>query len=70
MSETTKRGELEDFMKRLAANPNAKLPEGMQVHITKTPKPCEHEWNNGGVNPEYCLKCGMSLWAHAFMECP
>ena len=33
-------------------------------------EPCKHEWNNGGMNPEYCLKCGMSIMAHAFMECP
>lgn len=21
-------------------------------------------------NPEYCLLCGMSMWRHAFTECP
>jgi hypothetical protein len=66
----TKLDELTDFMRRLADDPNAKPTEGIQVHITPTREPCSHEWNNGGINPEYCVKCGMSLIAHAFMECP
>lgn len=60
---------LRDFMKRLAEDPDAKPPEGIHVHVTKH-APCDHEWDNEGVNPEYCLKCGMSLMAHAMMECP
>jgi hypothetical protein len=70
MNETAKHNQLQAFMERLAVDPNAKAPEGIHVHVTKTPEPCDHEWNNGCVNPEYCLKCGISLWAHAFMECP
>lgn len=31
---------------------------------------CDHEWNNEGCNPTHCLKCGQSIWAHAFMEMP
>lgn len=31
---------------------------------------CKHDWNNDGINPTHCLKCGMSIMAHAFMECP
>lgn len=61
---------LVDYMNRLSADPNAEAPNGTLVHMTKTPAPCDHEWNNEGVNPEYCLKCGMSIMAHAFMECP
>lgn len=31
---------------------------------------CDHDWNNEGVNPTQCLKCGQSFWAYAFMEMP
>jgi hypothetical protein len=39
----------------------------------KRPHDCtagDHVWNNGGCNPTHCLDCGMSIWRHAFMECP
>lgn len=31
---------------------------------------CDHEWNNEGLNPTHCLKCGQSFTAYAFMEMP
>lgn len=31
---------------------------------------CDHDWNNEGINPTHCLKCGQSFTAYAFMECP
>jgi len=31
---------------------------------------CDHDWNNEGVNPTHCLKCGQSFMAYVFMECP
>lgn len=31
---------------------------------------CDHDWNNEGINPTHCLKCGKSFMAYAFMECP
>lgn len=40
------------------------------VHVSETPKPCDHDWNNGGCEPEYCLKCGMSFMRYAFCEMP
>lgn len=32
-------------------------------------KPGDHHWNNGGMDPEYCLRCGMGFWRYAFTEC-
>jgi hypothetical protein len=61
---------LTDFMKRLADDPNAKPPEGMHVHISKTREPCDHEWNNQGCNPTHCLKCGIDIMTYAMTECP
>lgn len=66
----TDREKLKGIMERLAVDAGTKLPEGMQVHITKTREPCDHEWNNEGCNPTHCQKCGISIEAHAFMECP
>lgn len=40
------------------------------VHVSETPKPCDHDWDNEGCNPEYCLKCGMSFIRYAFCEMP
>lgn len=40
------------------------------VHVSPVREPCDHEWNNGGHNPDHCVKCGMSIMAHAFLECP
>lgn len=31
---------------------------------------CDHDWNNEGINPTHCLKCGQSFIAYAFMEAP
>lgn len=32
---------------------------------------CDHEFTQtGDPNQDYCLKCGQSVWAWAFMECP
>lgn len=31
--------------------------------------PHEHDWNNEGVNPDQCLRCGMSFTRYIFMEC-
>lgn len=50
----------------LASSPDAVVT----VHVTPTPEPCEHEWDNGGCNPEQCLKCGMSFTRYIFTECP
>ncbi len=47
-----------------------KLNELKNMQRPKRCAPNEHEWNNGGCNPEYCVKCGMSFIAHVFMECP
>jgi len=40
------------------------------AHVMETHKPCDHEWNNGGCNPEYCEKCGISFMRYAFTEMP
>jgi len=40
------------------------------AHVMETPKPCEHEWDNDGCNPEFCLKCGISFMRYAFTEMP
>jgi hypothetical protein len=40
------------------------------VHVSETPKPCDHDWDNDGCNPEYCLKCGISFMRYAFTEMP
>lgn len=40
------------------------------VHVSETPKPCDHDWDNEGMNPEQCLKCGMSFTRYIFTECP
>lgn len=29
-----------------------------------------HHWDNGGNDPQWCLKCGMSFTRYVFMECP
>jgi hypothetical protein len=58
---------------------HAYMDKAWEKHIAKlkakyppdgvTPK-CDHDWNNEGCNPTHCLKCGMSIMAHAMMECP
>jgi len=35
--------------------------------VTLDPQPCHHEFDQ---ESEACTKCGMSLWSHAFRECP
>ncbi len=45
-------------------------PDKCSVHITRVPEPCDHDWDNDGCNPEYCLKCGMSFMRHIFTEMP
>ncbi|MGZ4968024.1 MAG: hypothetical protein ACXV8O_01295 [Methylobacter sp.] len=40
------------------------------AHVMETPKPCDHDWDNDGCNPEYCLKCGISFMRYAFTEMP
>lgn len=30
----------------------------------------DHHWDNGGMDPTHCLRCGMSFWRYAFTECP
>jgi hypothetical protein len=63
-TKTTKQLSTEEFKELMG-----KEWDNMLLHIKPKPK-CDHEWNNEGINPEYCLKCGMSLMAHAMMECP
>lgn len=32
---------------------------------------CDHDWPDTNDSDDCCCtKCGQSLWAHAFMECP
>lgn len=40
------------------------------VHVSETPKPCDHDWDNDGCEPEFCLKCGISFMRYAFCEMP
>ena len=40
------------------------------AHFMPKRKPCDHDWEYVDGNPSHCKKCGMSLMAHAFMECP
>jgi hypothetical protein len=58
----------------MKTNAAAELAGGIDevevVHVRFTPLPCDHEWDNDGYNPEFCLKCGLSFMAHAFMEMP
>ena len=43
----------------------------MTVFLCKLDKSkCDHDWNNEGINPTHCLKCGQSFTAYAFMEAP
>lgn len=35
--------------------------------VTLEPVPCNHEFDQ---DTEACTKCGMSIWSHAFRECP
>ncbi len=44
-------------------------PASTYVHVTKTPEPCDHDWDNDGRNPERRLKCGLSFIAYTHMEC-
>lgn len=32
--------------------------------------PYEHEFTQNGDDSDYCIKCGMSVIAHAFLEAP
>lgn len=32
--------------------------------------PHEHDWDNDGVNPERCLRCGISFLNHIYTEMP
>lgn len=63
-SKTTKELTIEEFKQLME-----KSWDDMLLHIKPKPK-CDHDWNNEGINPTHCLKCGMSLMAHAMMECP
>lgn len=39
--------------------------------IAPNGKNCDHAFSqHGDPDSDYCLKCGMSLWRHAFTECP
>lgn len=40
-------------------------------HAKRPPtcNPSEHDWNNDGIDPTHCLRCGMSFTRHIFMEC-
>lgn len=39
--------------------------------IAKDGKGCDHAFSqHGDADKDYCLKCGMSMWRHAFAECP
>lgn len=39
--------------------------------IAPNGKNCAHEFTqHGDADKDYCLKCGMSMWRHAFTECP
>ena len=40
----------------------------VQVHISPAYTPCDHDWNTV-MEPEYCLKCGMSFTRYIFTEC-
>jgi hypothetical protein len=37
-----------------------------------TERVCEgnHHWDNGGNDPQWCLKCGMSFIRYVHTECP
>lgn len=35
--------------------------------VALDPSPCRHEFDQ---ESEACTKCGMSIWSHAFRECP
>lgn len=35
--------------------------------VTLDPQPCQHEFDQ---EIEACTRCGMSIWSHAFRECP
>ncbi|MFT0546975.1 hypothetical protein ACMHYO_11605 [Allopusillimonas ginsengisoli] len=35
--------------------------------VTLDPVPCHHEFDQ---DTEACIHCGMSIWSHAFRECP
>lgn len=48
-------------------NSETKGPDNRGSDLTKN---CDHEWNNEGCDPEYCLKCGMTFWRYVFTECP
>jgi len=44
--------------------------EQFMAHFMPKPQKCDHDWKYEGGNPSHCKKCGMSLMAHAMMECP
>lgn len=45
--------------------------KGNVICVLTLPKPpCDHEWPDECDTYSQCLKCGMSLMRHAFMECP
>lgn len=53
-----------------AEDTNRDSDEYVLVSVTKIPKPCDHDWDNEGCNPESCLKCGMSFTRYVHTECP
>jgi hypothetical protein len=57
---------IKEFVEETAKIMGVEPEEITLVHVSETPKPCDHDWNNGGCNPEYCLKCGTSFMRYAF----
>jgi hypothetical protein len=64
------KNEIEEMAAKAAAAIGASPEDVVIAHVTLTPAPCDHEWDNGGCNPEQCLKCGMSFTRYIFTECP
>lgn len=51
---------------------NQALRRMLQIERSRPPRcaPHEHDWENDGVNPEACRRCGISFLNHIYTEMP
>lgn len=49
---------------------NCNSEEVTIVHVSKTPPKCDHVWDNDGIEPERCLKCGTTFISYVFRCMP
>lgn len=60
---------LEELKAKAAQALGARQEDVVVAHVTMTPNPCDHDWDDSEGNPERCTKCGLSFTRYIFTEC-